>query len=231
MSNHAIQETIKLNVPKDFGKIDNISNQDPFKPWLVNMISNFDEFDNPIYEEVGKFETFNQSLLALIMVDTYKNKKNKLEKSFLDNKIDEFFINTGREVHVPYFSDDEYDDVYESYPGHGPLIIKFKKSKPKKDKENKYIYINNSSKEIDFNTNMNQSNPLIDYSNPLINLTFKEVFERWYHDKSYEDISPHTMEGYRNSYKKCEHLADRKFVEIRFSEIENCVKMEVIHSL
>ncbi|MDY5646887.1 MAG: site-specific integrase [Candidatus Onthovivens sp.] len=228
MPNNSIQEMIKLNVPKDFGKIDNISNQDPFKPWLVNAVSYFDKFDNPIYEEVGRFETFNQSLLALIMVNTLnKKKKNKVEKSFLDNKIDEFFINTGKEVHVPYFPDDyDEDDIYESYPGHGPLIVKFKKSKPKKEKEVKYIYINNSSKDIDFNTNLKQSNPLLDYSNPLMNLTFKEVYERWYRDKSYEDISPHTMEGYRNSYKKCEHLADKKFVEIRFSEIENCVRME-----
>ena len=40
-----------------------------------------------------------------------------------------------------------------------------------------------------------QANPLLDYNNPLMNLTFEDVYNRWYKDKQLEDITSHTLEG------------------------------------
>ena len=59
-----------------------------------------------------------------------------------------------------------------------------------------------------------------------MNLTFREVFERWYHDKGFEDISVRTMENYRIIYNKVRHLDNIPFVKIRYSQIEDCVKLE-----
>ena len=72
-------DTINLSDPKNFGKIDNISDTDPFNPWSVSKVIGYDNYENPIYEEVGSFETFNESLLALIMVNNVEKSCKKLK--------------------------------------------------------------------------------------------------------------------------------------------------------
>lgn len=227
--------TINLSVPKNFGKIDNISDTDPFNPWSVSKVIGYDNYENPIYEEVGSFETFNESLLALIMVNNVekscKKLKVKMERDFLDKKIDEFFQKTSRKMNI----ETEYDyyeeeDLYldHGYSGSGPLIVEtIDEIRERYQRSHKRQIITYSPPVINNNQMMfSQANPLLDYNNPLMNLTFEDVYNRWYKDKQLEDITSHTLEGYRNSYKKCSHLAEKRFIDIRFSEIEDCVRAE-----
>lgn len=215
-----------LIVPRDFGNIQNVSDQDPFQPWLVEKCIGFDAFDNPVYEEVGGFETFNESLLALIMINSIEKSNNnkatklKLEKDYLDCKIDEMIRKTQRRIspgELPIYIKNSPENVFEGN---------------NEDCDDEYyerqeaVYHNAYFPPINPYQLSSRLNPALDYNNPLMKLTVKEVYERWYQDKSLEDVTPHTMEGYRNSFKKISHLSDRVFVELRFSEIEDCVKAE-----
>lgn len=202
------QETIQLRVPKDFGNIRNVSNVDPYQPWLVEKVIGYDDLENPIYETIGGFETFNESLLALVMVNIIeksnkkRSKKIKMEKEYLDMKIDEMINRMEKRNFLPERETIDVPAVYVSYSQDSPI----KQIPP---------VISNSV-----------YNPAIDYNNPLMKLTVKEVYERWYKDKQLEDITEHTMDGYRNSFKKISHLSDKVFVELRFSDIEECVRRE-----
>ena len=210
------QETISLRVPKDFGNIRNVSDMDPYQPWLVEKVIGYDDFENPIYETVGGFETFNESLLALVMINIIeksnkrRSKKIKWEKEYLESKVDEMIRRAERRNIIPSSVGETIDapSVYVSYENISPPI----KALPPSN--------------LNSNNGNSLFNPAIDYNNPLMKLTVREVYERWYKDKQLEDITEHTMDGYRNSFKKIEHLADRPFVELRFSEIEDCVRRE-----
>ena len=198
------QETISIRVPKGFGNIKNISNSNPYNPWLVEKVIGFDDFENPIYEQVGGFETFNESLLALLMINIFeksnkkRNKKMYLDKEYLDLKVDETIRKIERRELLPSIPVSYINDTNSHY-----------------------------METIDVTpVTPSTYNPAIDYNNPLMNLTVKEVYERWFKDKQLEDITSHTMDGYKNSFKKISHLSDKVFVELRFSDIEECIRRE-----
>lgn len=190
--------THSLSVPITFGNIENDSNNNPFQPWLAKEYVGKDSNNNPIYKEIGSFETFSESLLALIMVNNLSD-----DEYESDSAIEKVVRKARKKINTNLINYTESFDEMEE-PG-----------------EMSYSNLNNS-----FISSPNQYNPALDYSNPLMKLTFREVYERWYQDKSLEDITPHTMEGYKNSYKKVSHLADKLFVEIKFSDIDECIKAE-----
>lgn len=191
------QETLAIRVPKGFGNIENISDQDEFYPWLAKKVADYDEFGNPIYEDIGSFETFNESLLALLTVNSIAKSNKKIGKRLTEER--------------------EYLEEVA-----GSLAHKV---------QNRFtLNVGNELSAMDHLENTRftprRYDPALDYDNPLMKLTLKEVYERWYHDKQFQDVTKHTMENYENTYKKVAHLNDRVFVEIKFSEIEACVQHE-----
>ena len=224
-----------LNVPETFGDIRNVSSEDEFNPWEVSTFEEYDEDGNPIYSFLGRFETFNDALLGLIIVNSANKKQScglkdnlsKKDKEYIDSKINEYFHDIKKKVnyktpgshgpllvkfagindHLPDFPFDGLDDIEESIPA----------SYIRSD-----IYANSV---VPSYTNASATN-LISHDNELFNYTVRDVYEHWFKDKKLEDITPHTLDGYVNSWKKISHLADKRFLDLRFSDIYACVKHE-----
>ena len=183
-----------LSVPDDFGNIEHdVDNE--FLPYKVT-----DSYGN----YVGNFCDFQRALLALIIVNSHHKKTKAISpgKSKIDSIVDRLYYSTIKDIHPEdCLSTSYFDD-------NGDLVIGFGAPKIQPVVYTNPMYNNLSNANMD---------------NPLINLTVREVYERWYHDKQYDDISVHTLENYKITYKKIEHLADKIFVNLRFSDINNCV--------
>lgn len=65
----------------------------------------------------------------------------------------------------------------------------------------------------------------INYGNPLRNATLAELFFRYKADK-FPTISVHTAENYEARFKKVKHLHNKRFIDIRFSDIEQVIQSE-----
>ena len=65
----------------------------------------------------------------------------------------------------------------------------------------------------------------INYNNPLHNATLAELFFRYKADK-FPTISVHTAENYEARFKKVAHLHNKRFIDIRFSDIEKVIQAE-----
>ena len=95
-----------MQVPKDFGNITNISDLNPYQPWLAQKLVGYDEFNEPVYEDIGSFETFSESLLALITINSFnKNIKNKFkceqkEKEYINYTIDKFIKKVEKKTYI-----------------------------------------------------------------------------------------------------------------------------------
>jgi len=214
-----------LAVPKDFGNI-TYDDTNYFYPWKAQAVESIID-GNVEYTDIGNYESFSKALLALISVNTInkKAKAKSLTPSETASTIDYLYYKTMESTKQPYTSEPNKQSPINKYTGN--LVIGF--GGPS------YFTNDQYTDEIDYP----QAPPVqvvypsytsmpsyIDYNNPLMNLTFKEVFERWYHDKSMEDISIHTMENYRNTYNKVRHLDNIPFVKIKYSQIEECVRLE-----
>lgn len=214
-----------MAVPKDFGNI-TYDDTNYFYPWKAQAVESIID-GNVEYTDIGNYESFSKALLALISVNTInkKAKAKSLTPSETASTIDYLYYKTLESTKQPYTSVPNKQSPINKYTGN--LVIGF--GGPS------YFTNDQYTDEMDYP----QAPPVqvvypsyppmpsyIDYNNPLMNLTFKEVFERWYHDKSMEDISIHTMENYRNTYNKVRHLDNIPFVKIKYSQIEECVRLE-----
>lgn len=195
-----------LAVPEDFGSIDR-DTDNLFLPYKVTDCQGCD---------VGNFESFQKALLALIIV----NNQRKLNESFstkpskMERMVDRLYYSTLESIPQYNISGGSY------FNDNGNLVIGLGVEKPA---------FRQKVHESSFGTFQGGANPYLDYSNPLMNLTFKEVYERWYADKQNEDITQHTLENYRNTYKKVKHLDDIPFIQIRYSQIYDCVIKEKLN--
>lgn len=212
----------KLEVPRGFGTIVNTSKDDPYLPWLAKKVASYDLHDDPVYEDIGYFETFPEALLALVINDSFIKHGNNLSESLLQKKIDELYLRTERKVlekTYPYLDKPLHitcgdKDYHNSKIIYTPILSPTATVASLPDNVNLNNFTNNGF------------NPALDYHNPLMRLTFKEVYERWLKDKQCEEITKSTIENYKNAFKKVSYLNDRIFVELRFSEIEDVVKHE-----
>ena len=187
-----------LSVPDDFGQIHHdVSNE--FLPYAVKDANGND---------VGNFSDFSRALLALIIVNSYykKTKANSPAKSKMDSAVDRLYYSTLQEIHPEDCMSTSYFD------DNGDLVIGLGQPKVQQ-----IVYQPNPS----YIPSQYESN--LEPDNPLMKLTVQEVFDRWYHDKCYESVSPHTLENYRTTYKKVSHLANKTFIKLKFSDINNCV--------
>ena len=240
--------THTLNVPIDFGDIvyDDTNYFYPYKALA------YDGKEPSI--DIGNYDSFSKALLALISVNTIgkKNHARSLTSPEIASEIDYLYYKT-LESSNQTNTLNPTQNLPISQP-RGPLRIVLGASEKHNKKSDNGGYtsprynpdddpyyqkivanINNNTTyqqppmhpmQNTFGTFQGGANGYIDYNNPLLNLTFKEVYERWYHDKSFEDISSHTMDNYRNTYNKVRHLDNIPFVQIRYSQIYDCVLQE-----
>jgi len=191
-----------LSVPDDFGSIEH-DKDDDMLPYKVR-----DYYGN----EVGNFSDFSRALLALVIVNSHhkKIKANSLAQSTMGLQVDKLYYSTIQGINQDIYTDgsyfDENNDLVIGLGGINQRPIQ------------KIVY------QMPQATTISSDN--IDPNNPLLNLTVKEVYERWFHDKQYEDISKNTIRNYSIMYKKIQHLADRRFLSLRFSDLNNCVLHE-----
>ena len=240
-----------MQVPPDFGNITNISDLNPYQPWLAQKLIGYDQFNEPVYEDIGTFETFSESLLALITINSInKNVKNKLkceqkEKEYINYTIDKFIKKVEKKTYIE--QDTEYVEKERKYGG--PLIVRFRGINDIDEKSSErtinqiignsappsiYHYqpgVSNQAFQSIGGTGLmnpmsNYYNPALNYDNPAFNWTFKETYIHWRAWKSTQDISPHTMCNYDNIYKKVSHLNNKRFLDIRYREIIACVDKE-----
>lgn len=242
-------DTHTLKVPIDFGDIvyDDTNYFYPYKALA------YDGNTASLY--VGNYESFSKALLALISVNTIgkKNQSRSLTSPEIASEIDYLYYKTLETTNQHNTLSPSKNQPINNHQG--PLRIVLGASEkqqhkpdnggytsPRYDPDSDPYYqqivanINNNTNKIPqpiqpqmpntYGTFQGGANPYIDYNNPLMNLTFKEVYERWYHDKSFEDISQHTMDNYRNTYNKVRHLDNIPFVQIRYSQIDECVRLE-----
>lgn len=242
-------DTHTLKVPIDFGDIvyDDTNYFYPYKALAYD--------GNTASLDVGNYESFSKALLALISVNTIgkKNRSRSLTSPEMASEIDYLYYKTLETTNQHNTLSPSKNQPISNHQG--PLRIVLGASEkqhqksdnrgytsPRYDPDNDPYYqqivanINNNTNKIQqpiqpqmpntYGTFQGGANPYIDYNNPLMNLTFKEVYERWYHDKSFEDISQHTMDNYRNTYNKVRHLDNIPFVQIRYSQIDECVRLE-----
>ena len=240
-----------MQVPKDFGNITNISDLNPYQPWLAQKLVGYDEFNEPVYEDIGSFETFSESLLALITINSFnKNIKNKFkceqkEKEYINYTIDKFIKKVEKKTYI----EQESSYIEKEKKFGGPLIVRFRGVNDKSVERTVDNILGKSSSNNDYNPptiyryqpgmsnqqfqminpsniGMNYYNPAINYDNPAMNWTFKETYEHWYEWKKTQDISTHTLENYTNTYRKVAHLDNKRFLDIRYREIVACVDAE-----
>lgn len=240
--------THTLNVPIDFGDIvyDDTNYFYPYKALA------YDGKEPSI--DIGNYDSFSKALLALISVNTIgkKNHARSLTSPEIASEIDYLYYKTLESSNqTNTLNPTQNLPISQS---RGPLRIVLGASEKHNKKSDNGGYtsprynpdddpyyqkivanINNNTTyqqppihpmQNTFGTFQGGANGYIDYNNPLLNLTFKEVYERWYHDKSFEDISSHTMDNYRNTYNKVRHLDNIPFVQIRYSQIYDCVLQE-----
>ena len=240
-----------MQVPKDFGNITNMSDLNPYQPWLAQKLVGYDEFNEQVYEDIGSFETFSESLLALITINSFnKNIKNKFkceqkEKEYINYTIDKFIKKVEKKTYI----EQESSYIEKEKKFGGPLIVRFRGVNDKSVERTVDNILGKSSSNNDYNPptiyryqpgmsnqqfqminpsniGMNYYNPAINYDNPAMNWTFKETYIHWRAWKSTQDISPHTMCNYDNIYKKVSHLNNKRFLDIRYREIIACVDKE-----
>jgi len=242
-------DTHTLKVPIDFGDIvyDDTNYFYPYKAMAYD--------GNTASLDVGNYESFSKALLALISVNTIgkKNRSRSLTSPEIASEIDYLYYKTLETTNQHNILSPSKNQSINNHQG--PLRIILGASEKQQNKSDNSGYtsprydpdsdpyyqqivanINNNTNRIQqpiqsqmpnmYGTFQGGANPYIDYNNPLMNLTFKEVYERWYHDKSFEDISQHTMDNYRNTYNKVRHLDNIPFVQIRYSQIDECVRLE-----
>ncbi len=244
-----MEQSHTLKVPIDFGDII----QDPDNYFYPYKALAYDGESASI--DIGNYESFSKALLALISVNTLSKKK-KVKSSMspeMASEIDYLYYKTLESTSQPSRLDPP--KPLSGYDNNGDLVILIDceddnskqlettnggytspRYNPDTDPYYQQIVKNIKSNTPDiqqpvmppilYGTFQGGANPYVDYNNPLMKLTFKEVYERWYRDKSFEDISQHTMDNYRNTYNKVRHLDNIPFVQIRYSQIDECVRLE-----
>ena len=212
-----MNDTHVLKVPKDFGNIEYDPNN-YYYPWKAQEVESM-EGDQVSYNDIGNYESFSHALLALVASNTLTKKQRAKDGISPETRsaADYLYYKTMETQGLTSTS-----GTRSGFAKNGNLVIGFKSDTlPREYDQPKPIYNPNT-----FGTFQGGANPYLDYSNPLMNLTFKEVFERWYADKQHEDITKRTLENYQITYKKVKHLDDIPFVQIRYSQIYDCVIQE-----
>lgn len=212
-----MNDTHVLKVPKDFGNIEYDPNN-YYYPWKAQEVESM-EGDQVSYNDIGNYESFSHALLALVASNTLTKKQRVKDEISpeIRSAADYLYYKTMETKGLTSIS-----GTRSGFAKNGNLVIGFKSDTlPREYDQPKPIYNSNT-----FGTMQVSSTSYIDQNNPLLNLTFKEVYKRWYHDKQFEDISKHTLENYQITYKKLKHLDDIPFVQIRYSQIYNCVIQE-----
>ena len=241
-------DTHSLRVPKDFGDIvyDDTNYFYPYKALA------FDGESSSI--DIGNYESFSKALLALISANTIRKKHDVLSVTSPEtaSELDYLYYKTLESIHSTNTSQPSNNLPINTDAGPLRIVLGSENKQPKSTHTGGYTtprydpssdqYYQQIVANINNNNSINQSpvypssmmygvmqtgaNPYLDYNNPLMKLTFREVFERWYKDKSTEDISVNTMENYKNIYNKVRHLDDIPFVQIKYSQIYDCVRIE-----
>ena len=155
---------------------------------------------------IGNFESFSKALLALVIVNSNQKKKAAFSSTSQESSsmVDQLYYSTLSQIDPHYYPDSLPET--SNFNQDGNLVIGFSGVEKKQPKIHRELNL--------------------DYDNPLMNLTFSEVYERWFAEKSKTEISQRTLEAYKLAYKKLSHLYDRIFVTIRYSEVFACVQHE-----